>query len=61
MPTFVAENVIVLGGADHMRLIFVGPPGADGHPVPRCSIDLGYGVAAGLAGSINGIIAKRPS
>jgi hypothetical protein len=61
MPTFIAENAIVLGGGDHVRLIFVGPPGADGQPVPRCAVDLGYEVAAGLATSINDVVTKRPS
>lgn len=61
MPNFVGENVVVLGGNEHMRLVFVGEPGPDGKPNPRCSIDLGYDVAAGLATSIQDILARRPS
>ncbi len=61
MPTFVAENVLALGSADHMRLVFLGPPDAEGRPVPKCAIDLSYEAAAGLAGSIGDVTAKRPS
>lgn len=61
MPTFVADNAIVLGGAEHMRLVVVGPVDAQGRPVARCSIDLSYEVAAGLAKSIQDVLSRRPS
>jgi len=60
MPVFVGENVVVLGGEQHMRLIFVGTPNADGKPNPRCSVDLSYEVADGLVASIRDVLARRP-
>jgi hypothetical protein len=60
MPTFTAENVLALGSADHMRLVFLGPPDAEGRPVPKCAIDLSYETAAGLAGSIKQVEQQRP-
>jgi hypothetical protein len=61
MPVFVGENVVVLGGEDHMRLVFVGEPHADGKPNPRCAIDLSYDVANGLLASIRDVLARRPA
>jgi hypothetical protein len=61
MPVFVGENAVVLGGDEHMRLIFVGTPNEDGKPNPRCAIDLSYEVANGLVTSIREVLARRPS
>lgn len=61
MPVFVGENVVVLGGEEHMRLVFVGSPNADGKPNPRCAIDLSYDVANGLMSSIRDVLAQRTS
>lgn len=61
MPTFVAENAVVLGGGDHVRLVIVGAPDAEGRPVPRCAIDLSYDIAAGLAQSVKDVVARRPA
>lgn len=61
MPVFVGENVVVLGGEEHMRLVFVGTPNADGKPNPRCAIDLSYDVANGLMSSIRDVLARRTS
>ncbi len=61
MPVFVGENVVVLGGEEHMRLVFVGTPNSDGKPNPRCAIDLSYDVANGLMSSIRDVLARRTS
>ncbi len=60
MPIFVGENVVVLGGDQHMRLIFVGTPDPDGKPNPKCAIDLSYEVADGLVASIRDVLVRRP-
>jgi hypothetical protein len=61
MPTFTAENMVALGSSDHIRLIFLGPPDADGRPVPRCAIDVSYETAIGLSNSIRDVASRRPS
>ncbi len=61
MPVFIGENVVVLGGDEHMRLVFVGSPNADGKPNPRCAVDLSYDVANGLVSSMRDVLGRRPT
>lgn len=61
MPTYNASNVLVLGGADHMRLVFLDTDAEVGKSIPRCAINVPYSIANGLVTTVRAVTDRRPS
>jgi hypothetical protein len=61
MPTYNANNVLVLGAADHMRFVFLDTGSGIGKPVPRCAINVPYAITDSLISTVRTVADRRPS